>query len=322
MPGSVEATGIVTYDTRNIYTVSSRIAGRVERMHLKYEYQQVRKGQLIAEIYSPELTNAQRELVFLLVNDKDNNDLISAAKQKLRLLGVSTSEIDAIVSERSARDVTRVYSPYVGIVIATTADGNADSNTSDGSEPMGAMDTPSTKISSVSQAALVREGDYVDAGQTLVSIVDASSLLIELDITGEQAAVLKKGDQIQLDLGNGLNRNAKVEFVQPYFNQGENFAKVRIYTENKDLRIGQLVRARLDLQQPESLWVPREAVVSLGAKDIVFVKERDVFKPRAVVTGVRSKGQIEVLGGLATSDKIASSASFMVDSDSFIKLQE
>src|SRR5687767_12734146 len=92
MPVSVEAQGVVTYDTKNIYTIPSRVNGRLEKVYLKYAFQLVSKGQKIAEIYSPELLTAQRELLFLLENDAENESLIDAAKNKLELLGFSTSQ--------------------------------------------------------------------------------------------------------------------------------------------------------------------------------------------------------------------------------------
>ena len=91
VPLSVEAVGIVTYDTRNIYTISARVSGRLEKIYLKYEFQPLRKGQKIAEIYSPELITAQRELLYLIENDPGNDDLIESAKSRLMLLGFSTS---------------------------------------------------------------------------------------------------------------------------------------------------------------------------------------------------------------------------------------
>ena len=74
--------GVVTYDTRNIYTIPTRIGGRLERVYLKYAFQKVSKGQKVAEIYSPELLTAQRELLFLVENDAENTTLIESAKEK------------------------------------------------------------------------------------------------------------------------------------------------------------------------------------------------------------------------------------------------
>src|SRR5687768_4043144 len=76
MAASLNAVGVVTYDTRNIYTVPARIGGRIEKMYLKYAFQKVDKGQKIAEVYSPELITAQRQLLYLLDNDHENVQLI------------------------------------------------------------------------------------------------------------------------------------------------------------------------------------------------------------------------------------------------------
>src|SRR5688572_27621703 len=72
LPLIIEASGIVTYDTRNIFTISARVGGRLDKVLLKYPFQVVRKGQKVAEVYSPELLTAQRELLFLLENDSQN----------------------------------------------------------------------------------------------------------------------------------------------------------------------------------------------------------------------------------------------------------
>src|SRR5690606_28561843 len=115
-----EAQGIVTYDTRNIYTIPSQIGGRLEKVFLKYPFQTVKKGQKVAEIYSPELLTAQRELLFLLENDSQNEALIKGARERLRLLGASESQINYLVQKRQPQNTFSIYSPYNGYVIADT----------------------------------------------------------------------------------------------------------------------------------------------------------------------------------------------------------
>ena len=83
--------GVVTYDTRNIYTIPARVGGRLEKVFLKYNYQRVRKGQKVAKIYSTELVNAQREFLYLLKNDPGNQFLIDAAKSKGLFSGYTCS---------------------------------------------------------------------------------------------------------------------------------------------------------------------------------------------------------------------------------------
>ena len=107
VPLSVKAVGIVTYDTRKIYTISARVSGRLEKIYLKYEFQPVRKGQKIAEIYSPELITAQRELLYLIENDAGNDDLIESAKSRLMLLGFSTRQMQDLIERKAAGNTFR-----------------------------------------------------------------------------------------------------------------------------------------------------------------------------------------------------------------------
>lgn len=317
LPLDIQASGVVTYDPRNVYTVSSRISGRIEKMYVTSEFQQVKKGQLVAGIYSPELVSAQRELVYLLEHDSNNNSLIEAASERLRLLGLTASEINDIKLRRQIQEIISVYSPYVGFLISGTI-GTENISDTEKSSGMKTMNSNIAKASAASENGLLREGDYVNAGQTLASLVNNQSLLVELDIPAQYSDLIRAGLKVQVTIGN-KEHNAEVIFVQPYFNEGENFLNVRLYFDGSDLHVGQFVRARLKLEGKEKIWIPREALVYLGNSDVVFVKEREVFKPRAVTAGMRTVSHVEIVAGLATSEVIASNASFMVDSDSFIK---
>ncbi len=330
VPVSVQAVGIVTYDTRNIYTIPARVGGRIEKMFLKYEFQRVAKGQKIAEIYSPELITAQRELLYLMQNDSTNQVLVEGAKRKLELLGLSSSQLKDLLRHQQPMDVFGVYSSYDGYVIindVAPSGSQAMTTASSTGGQMGGMvpKSPSTPLSSpinsnVPSAGLVREGDYVSSGQTLVKLVNTKALRIELDLVGAKNGMIKAGDNITLDLGNGKTESASVDFVQPFFNEGQNFLKIRVYTNRvRDIYIGQLVRANIELKPKESLWVPKEAVLDLGTDKIVFVKDREVLTPKKVMTGIETGGLMEVVSGLSSSEEIAFNAQYLVDSESFIK---
>jgi Cu(I)/Ag(I) efflux system membrane fusion protein len=330
MPVSVKAQGIVTYDTRSIYTIPARIGGRLEKVFLKYTFQQVRKGQKVAEIYSPELITAQRELLYLIENDSRNSALIESAKSKLQLLGATQNQIDAVISSKEASFTFSIYSAYDGYVIredqqAPAVTTTSSSSSSSGMEggmgaSSGATSTPKYTAMNASASELIREGNYVSTGQTLFKVVNTAALRIELDLPIAQAGRVAMNDEVELDLGNQMIAQAKVDFVQPFFTEGEEFVKVRLYVKNAgELKIGQLVSATIRLKPVESLWVPREAVLDLGLEKIVFTKERGVFKPRNVKAGIRTDGWVEIVQGLSSSDEIASNAQYLVDSESFIK---
>jgi multidrug efflux pump subunit AcrA (membrane-fusion protein) len=333
VPVSVQAQGVVTYDTRSIYTIPARVGGRLERIYLKYVFQPVKKGQKIAEVYSPELITAQRELLFLLENDADNESLINGAKRKLELLGLTNSQINDLIKRKETTNTFSIYSPYSGYLITDTqttppssrampsSPGSASGGMADGmasTAPATTATSPSAESNPTS--SIMREGSYVTAGQTLFTVVNPTALRIELDLPGEFSGAVKKGSKVQLNFGAGKNESATVDFVQPFFNEAQNFLKVRVITnQTQGLHIGHLVNATINLESTESLWVPKEAVLDLGVQKVVFLKERGVLKPKVVITGISADDVIEIRSGLASSEEIAANAQYLVDSESFIK---
>jgi Cu(I)/Ag(I) efflux system membrane fusion protein len=333
MPVSVKAQGVVTYDTRNVYSIPARVGGRLEKVFLKYTFQRVNKGQKVAEIYSPELLTAQRELLYLLENDPGNTDIIESAKNKLYLLGATQNQVADMIKRKDVAYTFSIHSPYDGYVIredqlapavATTSSSSSSSSSMgggmDGSSSSSASSAAAPTAMNTSSTELIREGNYVTTGQTLFKVVNTTALRVELDLPVAQAGRVNLQDEVDLDLGGQKIVKGKVDFVQPFFTEGEEFVKVRLYVKNGgDLRIGQLVRATIQLKPIEALWVPREAVLDLGLDKIVFVKERDVFKPKTIKVGVQTDGWVEISQGLSSSDVIASNAQYLVDSESFIK---
>src|SRR5688572_21992797 len=163
MDGSIEALGVVTYDSRNVYTVPARIGGRLEKVYLKYPFQKVSKGQKIAEIYSPELITAQREFLYLLENDPGNNDLINGSKNKLHLLGFSSTQIDELIRLKAPSVTFTIYSAHDGYVIKDDQKAPATSSAAS----MNKMaSTVSAEAGSINSGELIREGGYVSRGQT------------------------------------------------------------------------------------------------------------------------------------------------------------
>lgn len=188
----------------------------------------------------------------------------------------------------------------------------------------GGMSTPASpvpvKVESNTNAAILREGDYVSRGQTLFRIASRRAIRLEFNVPTAMTKGMRLGDPMEILTDDGRSLRGTVAFVQPFFTEGENYLKVRVYDERVDLRIGQLVTGIITEKAREALWIPRESVVDTGKESIVFVKDRSgVFKPRLVAIGVRSGNWVEIRQGLASSEEIAENAAFMVDSESFIK---
>jgi Cu(I)/Ag(I) efflux system membrane fusion protein len=326
IPVALTVQGIVTYDTRYTYTIPARIGGRLEKVYIKYAYQPVRKGQKIAEIYSPELLTAQRELLYLVQHDAANTSLIESAKNKLYLLGASQQQVNNLVTQQKLSNTFTIYSPYDGYVVSESG-APATSVPSTSSSGMGdAMNSAPATSSNTSSAdntssSIIREGAYVSTGATLFKVVNTSALRIELDLPVQDTDLIKKGDAIELDFDNTGKQKATIDFVQPFFNQQENFLKVRVYLKNTSLQVGQLIKATVFIKAEEALWLPKESILDLGLQKIVFVKDRGVFKSQVVTTGV-SADNLVMVKGISSSDEIAVNAQYMVDSESFIKTKD
>lgn len=322
-PVALEVQGIVTYDTRYEYTIPGKIGGRLEKVYLNYAFQNVKKGQKVAEIYSPELLKAQRELLYLIENDSTNNEIIGSAKNKLHLLGASKGQVEEVIKRKKAQYIFPIYSPFDGYLIkdnqrAPSIGGALPLSKDDGMS--GSDVAPVSPAMNSASPELLKAGQYVSAGQTLFKIVSTSALRLELYLPASKVGSIKVNDPVELDFGNGNRKKASIDLVQPFLTEGEGFLKVRVYVNNvPDLRIGQSVRAKLQLKSIEGLWLPKECVLDLGKDKIVFVKDHESFAPKKVVTGARTQGWIEIKEGLSSSQEIASNAQYLVDSESFIK---
>ncbi len=327
-PLEVAVQGVVAYDTRFVQTIAARIGGRVEKVYLRYPYQAVRKGQPVAELYSPEMLAAQRELLFLMNTDSANTALIESSRQKLMLLGASPKQIDAWVRSGDVEPRITVFSPLDGYVIVQGSSMPTVSTTpaaTGGGMGEGMNATP--VAASVTPAAsggttLIRAGDYVARGQLLFTIASEEAMRLEFNVPVHQVGTLHEGDRLSIEVNGGGKREATVDFVQPFYENDEVLQKIRAYVRDRSLRIGQLVHATLYAESAEALWVPRSAVADLGKDQVVFVKDRGVFKPRRVQTGLRTDGWYEIRNGLASAEDIAEEAAFLVDSESFIKTDQ
>ncbi len=335
---NVTASGVISYDTRKTYSVPVRFGGRIEKLYLKYNYQPVKKGQIIMEIYSPELVTAQRELLYVVNEHKEHEEIVESAKQKLLLLGLTAEQIEKIIISGKEAFAFPVLSPYTGYIVESTTSapelpatsivqpspmgGGMNKKSSGGMQASSSMNATSS-VSSLGSQFSVREGMYVATGQSLFKVVDDSRLWAELYFSATDGKQIRKGDSVELHV-KGLNDAiySSVDFIQPFFSEGKQFLQVRSYLKDgkNSLRVGQLVTAHVSQARAEALWIPKVAVLDLGVQQIVFKKDKGTFTPYKVKTGLDSDGWIEIIEGLDESSEIAINAQYLVDSESFIKV--
>lgn len=319
--------GVVAYDPQNINTVATKISGRLEKMFIKFAFQQIKAGQIVAEIYSPELVTAQKELLFLLQQDGSDAMLINGAKSKLEFLGMSQRQIADLVTTKQVRRTFPIHSAYSGYVINEVNDpsGNVGMSqsrpTSGMNDDMSAQSNTQEITPASASAELIREGNYVAKGQRLFSMIQDRSLKIELSIPVQVAKFVKKGSAVTLTFGTGDSLATRIDFVEPLYQAEQKFLTARVYASpSAKLRPGQLVQAMLPDITIEGMWVPKMAVVRMGMKELIFVKDKDGFIPKDINAGIQAGNEINILQGLSSADEVAVNGQYMIDSESFIRI--
>jgi hypothetical protein len=323
---TVKVNGVVNYDTRRQTSIASRVSGRIERLFIKYNYQPVKRGQLIMEIYSPDLAAAQREL--LLIAASKDAGMLEKAEQRLLLLGMPKSQISEVLHTGKIQYRIPVFSNGNGYILERSAAGANAAQPAPTALPvagdgmnMGGGAPPPPQTAAAPEPVLLREGQYVNAGQSIFTVYESGDLVAELSFAPALAAKIKNGQRLLFHPVNDRNRMeaGAIGLVEPVFQRGQNFTLARVYINNNDLKAGQLLTAYLPVVFQDGWWIPREALWRLGNQSVVFRKEGSVYKPVVVATGAEMEGKVQI-----TTDihdwKIAASAAYMVDSESFIQL--
>lgn len=329
--------GIINYNTNNWRSVSARVSGRIEKLFVKYNYEPVRKGQKIMEIYSPDLANAQQELLFL----KNNNEttLLESSKKKLLLLGLSMEQINKVLSTGRIEDRIAVYSPYSGYVAelglntsASSAPVNQAGGTRISSGSGAGMNSMNTSSSSsalpeipaipTGGALQIREGQYINAGQKLFDLINTDQVWAEFFARPDQLGELKPGKSVMLKSIDVADQRSevKVSLIQPYFKDGTNYSLIRANVPNstKIWKVGQLISVSREAAV-EGYWLPATALVQVGTQYVVFVKKDNVFVPVFVKLKHQADQWIDIGDSLKADAELALNAWFLIDSESFIK---
>jgi len=327
--------GIINYNTNNWRSISARVSGRIEKLFVKYNYEPVSKGQKIMEIYSPDLTNAQQELLFL----KENNEtiLLESARKKLLLLGLSQAQINKVLSTGRIEDRIAVYSPYSGYVADLGLNISASSSpvnqaggtriSSGSGAGMSSMNTSSSAFPEIPSiptggAMQIREGQYINAGQKLFDLISTDQVWAEFFARPDQLGEFRQGKSIKVQSIDVADQSSevKVSLVQPYFKDGTNYSLIRANMQNgtKIWKVGQLISVSREASF-EGYWLPATALVQVGTQYVVFVKKGDAFVPVFVKLKHRSDQWIDIGNSLEPDAELALNAWFLIDSESFIK---
>ncbi|MEO5996392.1 MAG: efflux RND transporter periplasmic adaptor subunit [Chitinophagaceae bacterium] len=312
----VDALGTVAYDTREVGTISARVAGRIEKLYVRFRYQKIVVGQKIMDIYSPELLTAQQNLLFLLKNDAANTSFINTAKEKLLLLGMSNEQLQHLIKTQQPSFTISVYSKYGGHIHEAAGVMNSGNNNPGGMKG----------INVTTEELFLKEGMYIQKGQSIFSVYNPSKVWALLNIYADNQGLIKRGNAVQLTAETAPDNSftGRVDFIEPFFRKENKTLSVRVYFDNSKLQlpVGSQVKAKISGSPQMADWLPKESIVSLGLDKVVFVKAPGGFTPHIVATGFTNNGKRQILNGLAVTDSVAQNAQFLMDSESFIKINK
>jgi len=312
VPTQIKGLGYLDFDSRTFNNIAARFSGRIEKLYIKFAFENIHRGQRILDIYSPEMVTAQQDLIFITKNSAQETGLISAARQKLLLLGMTERQIKQVVKTGKAFYSLPVYSPYDGHVHDAAH-----------SLMSGPPDPKATSGVIENLPLSLKEGMYVQQGQTLFNVANAHMLWALIKIDNSSVAALKLNQPVEITFPDtpGKTITGKVNFIEPTLEDGDKTTTIRVYVDNMDheLKVNTIINATIQTGETTALWVPRAATYSLGQTTIVWIKNGPVYSAHKVITGTINGNEIAVKSGLAATDSLASNAQYLTDSESFIK---
>jgi membrane fusion protein, copper/silver efflux system len=306
--------GVTMYDPNSSITISARMDGRLEKMYVKYKFQQINKGQKLFEIYSPELLTEQQNFLYILKNDSENSSLIESGRQKLMLYGMTKNQIETLSETKTTHPNITIYSPVDGIIDETQAVGMK-------SESMSQVNLG--KLST--QALNLKEGSYIKKNTPIFRLISVKNIWGVFNVLQGSNDLISKGSPVKItsELNRKTSFDGKIDFIETQLKSENKTNSFRVYILNTQLKlpIGLRLEASTLSGPIKGLFIQRQAFVTIGSKQVVFIKKDKHFFAKEVELAHEINGYVKVLSGLTTQDEIAENAQYLTDSESFIKMK-
>jgi len=289
----IDTVGFVAYNDHATSHIHMRVEGWVETLHVRAVGERVRKGDVLFEIYAPEINIAAHELSRALQRGHKVEARIS--RQKLRNFGMEDRQIKELSRSRNAARTIKVYAPQDGIVVGLNA----------------------------------ADGMYLDPDIQAMTLTDLSSVWVIVDVFERDIGRLSevKRAVARFDALPGQNFEGEIDYIYPELDPTTRTVPVRLRFDNRENRLRPNMFGTVSLLPKTTraaMTVPSEAVIRTGRAERVMVKIGDGrFKPRLVTTGLRDgfaeDSRTEILQGLRLGEEIVTSAQFLLDSESALK---
>jgi Cu(I)/Ag(I) efflux system membrane fusion protein len=293
----------VTFDEETLTMVHSKFSGWAEEVLVNKTGEEVKKGQTLLTIYSPELVSTQEEYLLALANAKvlalssmkeirdDAKRLANATRKRLAYFDIPEQVIKQLEESGEVRRNLPIDSAFAGTAI--------DVN--------------------------VEPGHYITPGKRLYRLADLSKVWVYADVYEPDLPWIHTGDMAMISVASqpGKKFSGTIDYIYPYEEGNTRTVRVRLIFDNKDGKLKPGMFADITIhadKRDKVLAVPSEAIVRSGSKEQIFVVTGPgIFEPRTVVTGVEADGYTEIIKGLSQHARVVTSAQFLIDSESKLK---
>lgn len=294
----IRTVGRVTYDERKLSQVNLKIEGWIQELYVNFTGQEVRKGEPLFTLYSPDLLSTQQEYLLAKRSQKrlsaspiadvreTGETLVSSARRRLLLWGITEKQIQELERRGEPQKYMTISAPINGIV---------------------------TKREGV-------QGMRVTPERTLYEIADLSTVWVLADVYEYELSFVKKGQAANVAVAAypGEIFTGKVAFIDPFLNPQTRTVRVRVELQNPDLKLKPEMFAQVALTSPlgKGLYIRESAVLDSGMRQIVFIdKGMGMYEPKEIKAR-RIEGEYLVQEGLVPGERIVTSANFLIDSES------
>jgi membrane fusion protein, copper/silver efflux system len=284
----IDASGVLGFNERDVAVVQSRAAGFVEKVWPMAPGDRVKVGDPLAQVVLPEWAAAEQEA--LAVRLSGDRELVDAARDRLRLLGIDAAEIKRLEASGVANTKFVLRAPINGVV----------------------------------QALEMRAGMALVAGQTLLRINGLDSVWLEVAVPEALGGSVHVGDRVEVQLESAGTPSVKgrVSALVPALNDVTRTLRVRVELANRDgaLRPGQSAQVQMNGATGQSaLAVPTEAVIRTGKRSVVMLAQNGGFRPVEVVLGPEVGERTVIASGLTEGQQVVSSGQFLLDSEASLR---
>jgi membrane fusion protein, copper/silver efflux system len=299
---TIRSTGTVVVDETRVRQVTTKVAGYIEKLHVNATGQMVRAGQPLFELYSPELLASQEEYLrarqsaaefqksTLPEVRRGGTDLATAARQRLERFDVPAEFLKALDESGIEQRTITFTAPFAGFVTGKN----------------------------------VVAGQRIEPGMDLLTVTDLSQVWVIAQVFEAEAQVAQpgRGARVTLPYDPTVTLGGRIAFVYPTLDLESRTLKVRLEFPNPRgaLKPGMFVTVELGAESESGIVIPDSAVLDTGTRQVVFVETSPgQFAARAVSVALRADGRAVVRSGLAAGDRVASSANFLLDSESRLR---